>query len=69
METYKIIDPQDYNKTIPFYEINQCGVVRRIDTKRPVIKAKNKDRYFLSSYRISQSYLMDKYFNQSILRV
>jgi len=69
MDTYKIIDPQDYNKTIPFYEINESGVVRRIDTKRPVIKAKNQDRYFLSSYRISQSYLMDKYFNQSIVRV
>jgi len=69
METYKTIDPQDYNKTIPLYEINQYGVVRNIETKRPVIKAKNQDRYFLSSYRISQSYLMDKYFNQSILRV
>tara|TARA_B100000768_G_scaffold160850_1_gene160620 strand:+ start:144 stop:353 length:210 start_codon:yes stop_codon:yes gene_type:complete len=69
METWKIIDPQDYNKTIPLYEINERGLVRNIETKRPVIKAKNQDRYFLSSYRISQSYLMDKYFNQSILRV
>ena len=69
METWKIIDPQDYNKTIPLYEINERGLVRKIETKRPVIKAKNQDRYFLSSYRISQSYLMDKYFNQSILRV
>ena len=66
---WKIIKPQDYNRTLELYEVNSLGVVRHISSKKEVVKPPNLDRYFLLGHRINQSYLIDKYFSQSIMRV
>ena len=67
---WKTIDPSDYNQTEPYYEINEMGDIRNITTKKQVLKQPKLDRYFLKSYRISQSFLIEKYFNkQSIMSI
>ena len=67
---WKTIEPSDYNQTEPYYEINKLGEVRNITTKKQVLKQPKLDRYFLKSYRISQSFLIEKYFNkQSIMSI
>ena len=67
---WKIIDPSDYGQTEPYYEINEMGDIRVKLTKKQVLKQPKLDRYFLKSYRISQSFLIEKYFNkQSIMSI
>tara|TARA_R110000782_G_scaffold170566_3_gene262316 strand:- start:718 stop:933 length:216 start_codon:yes stop_codon:yes gene_type:complete len=71
MDIWKTINPIDYNKTIPYYEVNRMGDVRIIDTKKLVIKPENLNRYFLMGVRINKQFLIDKYFNdtQYVLRI
>ena len=66
---WKTIEPQDYNRTIEMYEVNSLGIVRHISSKKEVVKPPNLNRYWLLGHRINQSYLIDKYFSQSPMRV
>ncbi len=71
MDTWRVINPIDYNKSIPYYEVNRVGDVRNIDTKKLVVKPPASSRYFLMGVRINTSFLIDKYFNdtQYVLRI
>jgi hypothetical protein len=71
METWRVISPEYYNKTIPYYEVNRAGDVRNINTKKLVVKPPASSRYFLMGVRIDKDFLIDKYFNdtQYVLRI